>query len=143
LQEFFLEEAGRAFGKDPLSGNRDIPGLLSRHSFPGNIRELKSIIFDAVTRCTTGQLTIELFNSLDVQERRQAAKTPSPSPADPSTRLNNPPRNDLPTLEEATEQLIQEAMDRFSNNKSMAARVLGISRQRLARCLKKRESGAS
>ncbi|MFW5640586.1 MAG: sigma-54-dependent transcriptional regulator, partial [Thermodesulfobacteriota bacterium] len=143
LLDYFLEEAGRTFGKKSLSWNREIIELLSRHSFPGNIRELKSIIFDAVSRCTTDQLTVGLFNSLDVQGGRQAAKTPSPSSADHSTWLKNFPRSDLPTLEEATEQLIQEAMDRFDNNKSMAARVLGISRQRLARCLKKKDSGAS
>lgn len=41
----------------------------------------------------------------------------------------------LPTLKEATRILIAEAMKRTNNNQSIAAKLLGITRQTLARNL--------
>lgn len=46
----------------------------------------------------------------------------------------------LPTLEEAMENLMLEALQRSGNNRSLAAKWLGISRQRLARQLKAKKS---
>jgi DNA-binding protein Fis len=43
----------------------------------------------------------------------------------------------LPTLEQATVSLIRQALERCDNNQSAAARMLGITRQRLARNLNK------
>jgi transcriptional regulator with PAS, ATPase and Fis domain len=54
---------------------------------------------------------------------------------DPSTGPSFPTNSPLPTLKQATRALIGEAMKRTHNNRSMAAKLLGITRQTLARNL--------
>lgn len=138
LLNHFLEEAGRSLGKELPSVSEETIALLSRYPFPGNVRELKTMVHDAVSRNKTGTLSVNDFRSLDSLSRKRlpgnvsAADTPiCLCPGEPGS---------LPTVEEATIYLIRKALRRFNNNQSMAAKALDISRQRLARHLKKRVS---
>ena len=47
---------------------------------------------------------------------------------------------ELPTIKEATRTLVDEAMKRASGNQTIAAKMLGISRQALGKRLKNIES---
>ena len=105
---------------------------MTRYDFPGNVRELETIVFDAVSRSRTGRLTLK-----EIRDRICSQSNTF------DTNLNRPPSADtwyptsmgerLPTIEEAFSLLIKEALIRCNNNQSEAARLLGISRQRLAR----------
>ena len=136
LVDHFVEEASGSMGKEyPFVSPEDAQMLL-RYSFPGNVRELKSMVYDAVSQCDGKRISIQDFKKMDALGDEGFLKE------SPSTVFKNShayqkwEQTDLPTLEEATVNLIVEAMRRF-NNKSMAARVLGISRQRVARYIQK------
>jgi transcriptional regulator with GAF, ATPase, and Fis domain len=56
----FVEEFSRAFGKRIDSIDRDTLAALQRHSWPGNIRELRNVIERAMIVTTSRRLTITL-----------------------------------------------------------------------------------
>ncbi len=134
LVDYFLEEVSHSFGKKKPSLPDGLIMLLSNYHFPGNIRELQAMIYDAVSDHKSKRLSMDRFKS-HIDQERSTAKTGS---------YQSSPRHDswftgsryLPTIDEAGKLLITEAMKRTNGNQSMAARLLGISRQRLARHLK-------
>lgn len=136
LVNHFLDRAARDFGKKAPSPPAELFTLLSNYHFPGNVRELKSMIYDAVARHKSKIMSMELFEAHISKE--------SSIGVNGAITLNltqdscGSHGEVLPTLEQATFLLVQKAMQRSGNNKSMAARFLGISRQRLGRYLKKK-----
>ena len=108
----------------------DIPkGLieeLEAYPFKGNVRELKSMVHDAVSRHRGGPMSSGLFPMLG-----QAADT------------GDPGSQGLPTLKEAARELVEKAMVQAQGNQSAAARILGISQQALSKRLKKLRNASS
>ena len=102
-----------------------ISGLLA-YDYPGNVRELRSMVFDAVSRTGSGRLEITSFPVL-------ASRPGRASHAAESIRFPDP----LPTIREATEQLVREAMRRSGANQTAAAAMLGISQSALSQRIKR------
>lgn len=131
LLDHFLEEAARVFGKKVPSYPKELVTLLSTYSFPGNLRELRSMVFDAMSVHNSRMLSMNTFlNAMEVQGERPAA-----------TNGNGQENvfylcDEIPTLGEAVEQLVGEAMRRSDNNQSIASRLLGISQPALSKRLK-------
>lgn len=134
LVDYFLEEASHSLGKKKPPPHEELITLLSNYHFPGNIRELQSMIYDAVSNHKSKKLSMDQFNAHFAQEG-STGRTDS-SRFFPKHDFRFVGSKPLPTLEQANRLLIEEAIRRTNNNKSMAARLLGISRQRLARHLK-------
>ncbi len=107
--------------------------LLMRHPFPGNIRELRTYLFDAVARCGGREISEAL---LAQRITGDGAVTPAPASGagEPLTRLFGR----FPTLEELADFAVAQALTTAGNNQSQAARLLGISKQALHKRLKKR-----
>lgn len=98
-------------------------GMLQSYHFPGNIRELKIIIERAVIDSEGAEI-----------QPKHLHITPPPS-IDP-----NPSSVDLPmNLEQAELVLTRRALDLTDGNITAAARLLGISRPRMYRSLRKLE----
>jgi len=130
----FVRVAAREMGKkEPVTPPELFP-LLTNYAFPGNVRELKSMIYDAVADLKSRILSLERFKTHISQSMPAPGRISGALPGAKCYAQLNP----LPTLQEAIHALVVEAMNRSGNNKSMAARFLGISRQRLARYLKQR-----
>jgi DNA-binding NtrC family response regulator len=49
LLDRFLDEAARDLGKKKPTPPRELSVLLAAYSFPGNVRELRSLVYDAVS----------------------------------------------------------------------------------------------
>ena len=135
LVDHFLEKASRTLDKKKPTPPVELITLLSTYHFPGNIRELESIIFDAVSIHTTGKLSMDLFKT-------HIAKKHPISPADAADSHPDKGKivsfsNQLPTLKQIEQLLIDEALKRSNRNQSIAALSLGISRQALNKRLKK------
>jgi len=130
----FLETAAREMGKKKPVPPPELFHLLTNYSFPGNVRELKSMIYDAVADHKSRVLSLERFKAHISQSLPSPGLLSGFLPEEKCYSELKP----LPTLKEASHSLVVEAMKRSGNNKSMAARFLGISRQRLGRYLKKR-----
>lgn len=125
----FFAEASEELGKPQPAIPDQIIELLNAYHFPGNVRELRSLVFDAVGRHQKGMLSLASF-------RRRVANESGREPVkDATTRIQF--GDQLPTLKEARQRLIDEAMKRANQNLSIAARMLGISRQSLSQQIKK------
>jgi DNA-binding NtrC family response regulator len=139
LCDHFLNQAADELGKLKPDPAAELPALLESYDYPGNVRELQAMIFDAVAQHRAGRLGLDTFR---IQMRRtRAAQTASPDPAAPSpgtVSFGDP----LPTIRQATRLLIEEALQRTGSNQSRAAHLLGITQQALSKRLrswKKRE----
>lgn len=134
LLDHFFEEAAKDFDKKKPAYPEELLVLLKNYHFPGNIRELRSMVFDAVAGHQKKKISMSRFQARIDQESKPGA-TANPSPMD-SNIAWFPQNAPLPTLKEANAALIEIALKRSGGNRSMAARLLGISRQRLLRHLK-------
>ncbi|MCP4104384.1 MAG: sigma-54-dependent Fis family transcriptional regulator [Desulfobacteraceae bacterium] len=131
LVNYFAEKESQALGKNKLKIPAMLIPLLESYFFPGNVRELKSMIFDAVGRARTENLPLNLIRP--AEQKRSTKET------DIFVSLE-----ELPTIKEATNWLIDEAMKRSLGNQSVAARTLGITQPALSsRMKKKREENGS
>jgi DNA-binding NtrC family response regulator len=107
--------------------------LLASYDFPGNIRELQTIIFDTLITHTSKVLSLSRIRKHI--SRRPHIKT-SPAPDDVFGECVFFPAK-LPKLKEIAELLVREAMNRARGNQSVAANMLGISPAAISKRLKK------
>ncbi len=128
LLKHFVKKASRKLNKDIPKIPSKLPSLLSTYFFPGNVRELESMVFDAVSREKTGILPTDLVKP---SGKMQYLKTDT-------TELFSHLK-ELPTIKEITNRLVDEAMKRALSNQSVAARILGIKQPALSARLKKRK----
>ena len=135
LLKHFIDESARSLAVDPPEMPENLPAMLSGYKFPGNIRELKTMVHDVVSSNRTGRLSLKKFSSRFDGNTHILEASPSLMPSS-GRWLPTDADEPLPTMDEAEILLIREALRRSSNNQSRAARLLGISRQRLARSLK-------
>jgi len=135
LVEHFLEKASKTLDKKKSTPPAELITLLSTYHFPGNIRELESMIFDAVSSHQSGKLSMDVFKAHISRKHPIAPVDPAESPPQKGTLISF--SHQLPTLKQIEQLLIDEAMKRASGNQSIAALSLGISRQALNKRLKK------
>jgi DNA-binding NtrC family response regulator len=132
LVEAFLDDAAKAEGKKKPTPPVELYTLLSTYDFPGNVRELRMMVSDAVLRHRGGVLSLESF-----RDAVGAVGPPSPNAgasagaSDVSLPAPFVGLSRLPTLKEAEDQLVAEALARARNNQGIAASLLGITRQAL------------
>jgi DNA-binding NtrC family response regulator len=134
LLDHFLEKAGKTLGKKKPTPPNELITLLGAYHFPGNIRELESIIFDAVSKHMSGKLSMEVFKSYISKQQPSLKPDSKGLLSDDSAPISFSDK--LPTLKQAELLLIAEAMRRSAGNQAIAAMHLGISRQALNRRLR-------
>jgi len=143
LVEHFLKSAAQSLNRKPPTPPRELFTLLRNYPFPGNVRELESMIFDAVSKHRGRMLSLEVF-----QERIRRRPPTTSGGATPEAKRQSTPAaagdepirfgQTLPSLREASTNLIDEALRRTEGNQSMAARLLGVTQQALNRRLRDR-----
>ncbi len=135
LLDHFLEKAAQSQGKKKPTPPDELIKLLAAYHFPGNVRELESMVFNAVSLHGSGKLSMDAF-------KKEIFKT-QPSLAGAGahrteTRAEQPLFPEpLPTLRQIENQLVDEALRRSGGNQSIAAAMLGITRQALNKRLHK------
>ena len=135
LLETFLEEAATAFNKPKPTPPRQLVTLLRTYHFPGNVRELRSMVFDAVGAHRSRVLSMESFRrAIDANGLAAATDIAAECQQHLFHGLEQ-----LPTLQEALELLIEEAVSRADGNQTMAARMLGISQPALSKRLRQKK----
>ena len=134
LLDHFLEEAARALGKKKPTPPRELLQLLATYAFPGNVRELKALVYNAVSVHRDRVLSMDTFLRTIIRpDVKQSAPATSQAERNLYAGLER-----LPTFGEAAELLVEEAMTRANGNQTIAARLLGISQPALSKRLKLR-----
>jgi len=134
LLDHFLEKASETLGKKKPTPPRELLALLSTYRFPGNIRELQSMILDAVSGHKSGKLSMEGFKSY-IRQKQPTLDIDSKHLLQ-GEKLTVSFSEQLPTLKQTEQLLISEAMKRARRNQATAAQLLGITRQALNKRLK-------
>ncbi len=132
----FLEKAAQSMNKATPTIPPELMTLLQSYHFPGNVRELRAMVYDAVARHQSGVLSLQSFREMILSEKpvvTHHANSEQPSENIFTTMIT------LPSLKQAEQQLIEEALRRAENNQGIAAGFLGISRQALNRRLKSKK----
>ena len=129
LLDHFLEVAAAEMGRKKPSYRQDVVDLLLDYSFPGNVRELQAIVLDAVARSQDGRISVETVRSII---HGNGAASGAPHDAELTAGLKPAVVfATFPTLHQAEEVLIREALKLSGDNQRRAATLLGISRQAL------------
>jgi DNA-binding NtrC family response regulator len=132
LVHHFMEEAAQKLKKKTLALPPELIPLLETYDFPGNIRELRSMIFDAVSRQTEKMLSTKPIREAIGRDAQLLSREQQEDLVIFRDRL--------PTLAQVNELLINEAMRRAKGVKSTAAMLLGISPQALGKRLERRNA---
>lgn len=110
LTDFFFQYYNQHYNKHLTGFNDEAREWLRYHDYPGNVRELKNILERAIIMEHSDRITT---NSFPVKKQAVARPTPQSS------------------LEEIERDHILSVMQKVNNNKSAAARTLGIARKTL------------
>ncbi len=140
LVNHFVQKACQTLDRDPPAVDDGIFKRLIAYPFPGNVRELEAMVFDGVSTCAGTILDREIF------EHHMASTFSGSTPGQTGSTLiptamslvDFSAFSTLPTLKQACDLLVNEALQRSGGNQAMAARMLGISRQALNKRIKER-----
>lgn len=114
LAEFFLKQFSARYGKPVQGFDREAAAVLRQYGWPGNIRELKNTVQRAVVFAGEGRISAQELN------------------LDQGMKLGN-----MIVCPEKEEQQILRILGQTGNNRTLTARVLGISRTALYYKLRK------
>ena len=132
LLDYFLDEAAHTLGKKRATPPKGLAPFLAGYSFPGNVRELKAMVYDAVSLQRDRTLAMDSFLRTVKRSLEEDGALPGVA------HCQNPFSgfDELPTFSDAAAFLVLEAMKRANNNQTLAARFLGISQPALSKRLK-------
>ncbi len=122
LIDHFIEEMASRYAVAPKKMTRSARTRLTAYPWPGNARELQNVIERAFALSDAAEIDLA-----DVEP----ALGPLPTITAPKGE------QDVPTIDEAEQELVRRALEKTGGNKNQAARLLGIDRQRLYRKIEK------
>ncbi len=134
LIDHFAQCAAQALKKAKPRIPQELANMMESYHFPGNIRELQAMVFDAIAQHKHGMLPLTVFRNHISMVRQSENRLLSTSGGSGVPLTFADP---LPTIKQATRMLVEEAMNRAGSNQSAAAAMLGITQQALSNRLKK------
>ncbi len=131
LAEHILSQLCANQGIEPPQIRPEAMEALQRYAFPGNVRELENILERALTLCDGEHIMTDdlALPKLDPAEQPEANLDQPPPPP------QGVPLEDY--LEQIEKQAILKALDQTHNNKTAAAKLLGITFRAMRYRLKK------
>lgn len=130
LLVYYMEEAAHAFGKMRPTYPQELVQLLMAYDYPGNVRELRAMVYDAVGKHSSRVMSMSSFRD-HISENGTAPPVPNRA----TDRMFANFRK-LPTLKEASRALIAESLLRARGNQRIASAMLGITPSGLSKRLK-------
>lgn len=128
------EELLKTIENDKLPYPSELIKLLHGYAFPGNVRELESMVKEAVAKCSSTMLSLSVFQD------RISRKPLQISVFDPDgNRKTFAMKNNLDELvDQIMEYYMETALETANQNRTKAAEILGISRDKIKRYLNKK-----
>jgi len=133
LVEHFLKQSVKSLDRKEPVIPKKLYSILRQYFFRGNIRELQSMIYDAVSRTEGNELDIVFINDY-IKRHSHDIKRSSTSYIGGDCEVSYSGR--FPTLEEIEDFFITEALKKSRGNQSIAAQLLGVAQSTLSRRLK-------
>ncbi|WP_255556315.1 sigma-54-dependent Fis family transcriptional regulator [Methylococcus sp. Mc7] len=124
VQAVFEQEAAAAGGRR-IRLSEEVMALFERHPWPGNLRELRNVIRNALFACSGGVLTVDDLPADFLEEAGQGGASSGPDGWEAARFA------DGLCLSKVESESIAAAICRCRGNMSQAARVLGIARSTL------------
>ncbi|MEO7426967.1 MAG: sigma-54 dependent transcriptional regulator [Fibrobacteria bacterium] len=125
LTDRFLSQCAQEQSKAKPTTPPELEILLSNYAFPGNVRELRGLVYDAVSRHQGGVLSLSSFKTAIGGKQTGNSSAPKPRIKEAGLAFPFP----LPTIRDAEYALIREALKRTNGNKTLAAEMIGMARQ--------------
>ena len=122
LANHFIAMFNKEFKKNVRSISPEVEKLLQRYSWPGNVRELKNIIERAMLLEAEEELLPEHLPPEITGSEEEILPHEGPATIDELYPI---------TLKEMERLVIEKTLNETGQNKSQAAKILGISRQTL------------
>jgi len=124
LAKEFLKRFNQKFNKNVYDIDENAWNIISHYEFPGNVRELESIIAHAVIMADADTIT--------------ATDLPDQMRFGPGARLGLPSYDSgaIGTIQEMEKDLIIRTLKKLDDNQTEVAKSLGVSRSTLWRKLK-------
>jgi DNA-binding NtrC family response regulator len=128
LERFFIQKYAAQYRKQVESLTPRAQILLARHAWPGNVRELENVIGHACMLAAG-----EVIDTADLPQymRQGVSAAIAPSATPPAAA-----EGEL-SFDEQERRVIEQALDRTGGNQVHAARMLGITRDKLRYKIKK------
>lgn len=136
LVNYFVKQAAENIGVKTPSLSGDLFILLEQYDFPGNISELKKMVYEAVSRHESGNLSLEIF----IKRIRDRTFVSSYGIKIPTNKKVIFEKN-LPTLAEMEAIYMDEVMKRSGGNQTAAAQLAGLNITTFIHRLKKIKKG--
>jgi DNA-binding NtrC family response regulator len=122
LAKHFLTRFNRRCDTKIIGFSKEAIDLLCTYEYPGNVRELENLVERSASLCRTEIIDVDSLPA-DLKELQVVSMKKS--------------LQEVKTLQEVERDHIEETLSRFDQNKSKAAKALGIDRVSLYRKLKK------
>jgi len=135
LVRHFLRQFGRELGKNVQQIDPAALEMLRRYPWPGNIRELQSVIKQALLQATGPVLLPDFLPQFVRTEAKPSVETPE-SPSDLDLAITKAIQSGTENLydtilSQVKRQLLTRALQETGGNQVRAAKLLGISRSTL------------
>jgi len=130
-----LEPIGRTMSKH-FSLSAAAVDRLKQYDYPGNVRELRNILFIAATHSRNGEIGIDTINEVFDIHTQGRVQPCGPQSLNPQPAVAVQPVNGA-SLHDVEAQHIKELLKKHHANRRLVAKALGISERTLYRKLKK------
>jgi two-component system response regulator PilR (NtrC family) len=130
LADTILRRLGRRMRIEPPALSPEAMQALESYGFPGNVRELENVLERAVTLCVGGVITAENVKLRATVRPAPEVSAPAPASGTAGGALGE-------QLEDIERAAIIKALEQTRNNKTAAAKLLGMSFRALRYRVKK------
>lgn len=130
IAQYFLDEISTAYHKNIIGFTPSATKLLENYSWPGNIRELKSVIKSAVLLTDSSMIDSDHLILKDVRREENGRKQEVGTKNEGNLILEK-------FTDRAEEDIIKKALLKAKYNKTKAAELLGISRSQFYKKMEK------
>lgn len=140
LVKYLTHQAAKSMEKKITTISQSLLDTLSQLAFPGNVRELKTYIYDAVAQCHGDELTEHaILKRLSDEDTRNPLHHSGPDQPNRDPLSLETLFGHFPSLSELTEYAVDQSLINCGNNQSKAAKILGISKQAMNKRIKNRK----